>query len=92
MNAQISGRFNFTITYCKNIYSLVGICVSQSNKFITTFCTVVTDFCTLVTDSLLLSGINCTEIDQSQSSIISVYIIKICNILHLQVSMFTDSS
>ena len=50
INALIYARFNSTITYCKKIYILVGICVSQSNRFITECCTVVTDFCTLVKD------------------------------------------
>ena len=50
MNTLISGRFNFTITYCKKIYILVGICVSQSKKFLTKFCTVVTTFCAVVED------------------------------------------
>ena len=36
----------------------------------------VIKFCTLVTDFVLLFGINCTEIDQSQSSITYMYIIN----------------
>ena len=38
-----------SFTYVKN-YILVGICVSQSDTFVTKFCTVVTDFCTPVWD------------------------------------------
>ena len=36
----------------------------------------VIKFCTLATDFVLLFGINCTEIDQSQSSITYMYIIN----------------
>ena len=83
---------------------MLGICVSQSDTFVTKFCTVVTDFlhcyrffalllqifalllqifALLLQIFALLSllfGINCTEIDQSHSSIISIYIITQENI------------
>ena len=36
----------------------------------------VTDICTLVTHFALWFGINCSKIDQSQSNIISMYIIN----------------
>ena len=42
--------------------------------------TLVTNFCTLVTHFALWFGISCTQIDQSQSSIIAMYIIiKVTN-------------
>ena len=48
---------------------------SQSNKFISKFALLLQIFALLQIVALLF-GINCTEIDQSQSSIISVYIIR----------------
>ena len=53
----------------KKIYILLGICVSKSDTFVTKFCTVV------IKIFKLLFGINCTEIDQYQLNINSVYII-----------------
>ena len=49
--------------------SLRGQKVHKSMNF-------VHDLATLVTDFVLLFGINCTEIDQSQSSITYMYIIN----------------
>ena len=139
MNALISGRFNFTVTYCKKIYISVEICVRQSNKFIVgmprkflmvfyftlpilcnslsqsrsvqlhvlfrkninqnlssplvaldimtiyiilqhyykNFALLLQYFALLLQIFALLFAINCTEIDQSLSSIICVYIIII---------------
>jgi hypothetical protein len=55
---------------------IVDIVFHQSDQFVTDFCTVITENCTVITKNctvianfaLLLFEINCTEINQSQSS------------------------
>jgi hypothetical protein len=51
----------------------------QSDQFVTDFCTVITKNCCVITQIALLFGINCTEINQSQSSNILMYIISAVN-------------